>query len=84
MEPSRRPQWWLIGIAALLAGIFLFDSVGSWAAVGLAALGIAALAGYHWSRTSKPAPRCLNCGETLNPNATECASCGSASWTYKN
>jgi hypothetical protein len=84
MEPSRR-QWWLIGVAALLAGIFLRDAFGSWAAVGLVAVAIAALAGYHWSRNKKASSlRCLKCGEALNPSARQCDFCGSASWTWKN
>jgi hypothetical protein len=53
----------LIGVAAVLAGIFLFDSLGSWAAVGLVGVGIAAFARYHWLQTRKRAARCLNCGE---------------------
>jgi hypothetical protein len=85
MEPSRKPRWWLIGVAALLAGIFLRDSVGSWAAVGLVAVFFAVLAGYRWSRTPKSASiRCLKCGEALNPSARQCDVCGSASWTFKN
>jgi hypothetical protein len=82
MDQKRKPQWWLIGVAALLAGLMLRDSFGSWAAGGLVAVSIAAVAGYEWSRRAKhDAPRCLKCGEALAIGAHRCDSCGSASWT---
>ncbi len=87
MEPALKRQWWLIPIAALLAGLMLRDSFGSWVAGGVVAAAVAALAGYEWSRRAKPGrtkpdtPRCLKCGEALALNARQCDSCGSASWT---
>ena len=82
MEPALKRQWWLIAVAALLAGLMLRDSFGSWVAGGVVAVAIAALAGYEWSRRRKPdAPRCLRCGEALPAGARQCDSCGSASWT---
>jgi hypothetical protein len=85
MKPTNRRRWWLVGAAALLAAIFLRDAFGSWTAAVLIAALVAALAGYQWSRGRKPpAPRCLNCGEALNPRARQCDSCGSSRWTLIN
>jgi hypothetical protein len=85
MDSPQKRRWWLIGVAALLAAIFLRDAFGSWTAAVVIAASVAALAGYHWSKGKKPpAPRCLNCGEALNPRARQCASCGSARWTLIN
>jgi len=85
MDPSSKRQWWLIGVAALLAAIFLRDAFGSWAAVGLIAAAIAALAGYQWADRKRPSTlRCLRSGEVLNPSARQCDSCGGASWKWKN
>jgi hypothetical protein len=84
---SHRPKWWVIGIAALLAGMLLYDSLGSWAALAgglaiIAAFLIYQSARSQAARSGKAASiRCIKCGEPLNPNARRCDSCGSASWT---
>ena len=81
---SNRPKWWVIGIAALLAGMLLYDSLGSWAALAGGLAVIAAFLIYQSARSARPAAasiRCIKCGEPLNPNARRCDSCGSASWT---
>ena len=80
-----RKQWWVMGMAAVLAALLLLYNTGSWAAFGLCVLAIAALLVWHSSRTQKPRSiACVNCGEKLNPNARQCTACGSASWRFKN
>jgi hypothetical protein len=81
MDSPRRSRWWITGVAALLAGIFLWESFGLWGAAAV----VAAMAGFvmfESRRRERPAAaRCLKCGEALNANARQCDSCGSASWT---
>jgi hypothetical protein len=87
-DGQTKPRWWLIGVAAVMAVLMVFDSLGTWAGVGLCALFLASLLGYFWFRSRQPEKpaeiRCIRCGETLRPTARNCPYCGSASWTYKN
>jgi len=82
---TDRPRWWLIGVAALLAVVFLYESIGMAGAIALAVGSIAALAVYRFYRSRKPAKpaaiRCLTCGETLPATARQCKYCGSTRWT---
>ena len=82
---ADRPRWWLIGVAILMAAIFLYQSIGMAGAAVLVVGSIAGLAGYRFHRTRKPGKstgvRCLTCGETLASTARECKYCGSARWT---
>jgi len=72
-------------VAGLLAVVFIYYETGSWIIVGLVAAAIAAFEIFRSLRRPKPASvQCLKCGASLNPNARECRSCGSASWTPKN
>ncbi|MGA3188348.1 MAG: hypothetical protein ABSF22_14680 [Bryobacteraceae bacterium] len=85
MDESPRKQWWLIATAAVLAVLMLFYYTGSWLAVALFAAAGAALVAYQRTRTRKVlSNQCLRCGAKLNPNARQCDSCGSASWTVRN
>jgi hypothetical protein len=83
MEDSpRRPRWWLIFTAAVLAVLTLYYYTGSWVIVVLFFAVFGVFVAYQKTRTSKPSSHtCLRCGAKLNPNARECRSCGSASWT---
>jgi hypothetical protein len=87
MEPPLRRQRWLGWVAAVLVVLTLFYYIPSWWAVGVCGAAIAALILYQSARSRerrKPANvYCLNCGETLNPNARQCASCGSTRWTAR-
>jgi hypothetical protein len=82
---SERPRWWLIGVAALLAAIFVYQSIGPVGAAVLAAGSLAGIGGYRWHRSRRPARapgvRCLTCGETLASTARECKYCGGTRWT---
>jgi hypothetical protein len=81
-EEPLRPQRWLSLVAAILALLMLFYYVGSWVLVGIFAAAVAIFFAYQSSRSRQSRkPRCLNCGEALNPNARECSSCGSTRWT---
>ena len=89
-EDLRKPRWWA-WVAGLHATIFMLYETGSWI---LTALCFAALAGLviyqssgrarHSESRRSAAKYCLKCGAELNPNARECRSCGSASWSFKN
>jgi hypothetical protein len=85
---TDRPRWWLTGVAALMAAIFLYQSVGWEGTAALCVSVLAAFAGYRWYRSRGPVKasgvRCLICGETLPATARQCKHCGSASWTVKN
>src|SRR5580658_5764052 len=79
MDDSPRRKQWLVATAAILAVLTLYYYTGSWiiAALFLAAAG--ALIGYQARRGGKQSSHaCLRCGATLNPNARQCNSCGSA------
>jgi hypothetical protein len=82
---TDRPRWWLIGVAALMAAIFLYQSIGMAGAVVLVVGSIGGLVGYRYYRSRKSGKsagvRCLTCGETLASTARECKYCGSARWT---
>lgn len=82
---TDRPRWWLIGVAALMAAIFLYQSIGLVGEIVLVAVTVAGLAGYRLYRSRHPrggaSVRCLTCGETLAPTARACKYCGSARWT---
>jgi len=83
MTDSRR--WWLIVVAALMAAIFTWQSIGELGAIVLFVASLAVFAGYRWYRSRNPAAapavRCLTCGETLASTARQCKYCGSAKWT---
>jgi hypothetical protein len=84
MDDSPPKRWWLIGTAAMLAVLTLYYYTGSWIAVALFLGVAAALLAYQASRGAKaPSHACLRCGAKLNPNARQCNSCGSASWTIR-
>jgi hypothetical protein len=82
---TDRSRWWLIGVAALMAAVFLYQSIGLAGAIALFAGSIAALVAYRLYRSRKPARsagvRCLTCGETLPSTARACKYCGSTRWT---
>jgi hypothetical protein len=78
-------RWWLIGVAAVTAAIFLYQSIGTVGTLVLVAGFLAGFAGYRLYRSRNPAKppavRCLTCGETLSSTARQCKYCGSARWT---
>jgi ribosomal protein L40E len=81
-DSSRKPRWWLIITAAVLAVLTLYYYTGSWLIVALFFAAFGVFVAYQKARTGKPSSHaCLRCGAKLNPNARECRSCGSASWT---
>jgi len=74
-----------MGVAALVAAIFLYESVGSvGAALLVVGVGVGSI-GWRLYRGRVPAKgpviQCLSCGETLAGTARECKYCGSARWT---
>jgi hypothetical protein len=77
-----------MAMAALLAFLFLAQSIGQAAAAMLSAASLAGWTGYRFFRARNPAGapaiRCLTCGETLSATARQCKYCGGASWTVKN
>jgi hypothetical protein len=81
MEESPRKTW-LIATAAVLAILMLYYYTGSWPAVLLLFLALAAFIAFQSKRPGgRPSHQCIRCGAKLNPNARQCDSCGSASWT---
>jgi len=82
---TDKPRWWLIGVAASMAAIFLYQSIGLAGAMVLVVATIGSFAGYRFYRSRNPAKaaavRCLTCGETLPSTARACKYCGSARWT---
>lgn len=81
-ESPRKPQHWLMATAAILAILMLYYYTGSWPAVVLLFAALAAFIIYQATQNAKrPSHQCLRCGAKLNPNARQCNSCGSASWT---
>ena len=74
-----------MGVATLMAAIFLYESIGLVGAAVLVVAAIAAFAIHRFYRSRHPAKapgvRCLSCGETLVSTARECKYCGSARWT---
>jgi hypothetical protein len=85
LRMTDRPRWWLMGVAALMAAIFLYESVGLVGAMALLVGTIAGSIGYRFYRSHRAGKavgvRCLTCGETLPSTARECKYCGSARWT---
>jgi hypothetical protein len=85
MEDSPRRKWWLIGTAAVLAVLTLYYYTDSWIIVALFLGAAGLLVTYQARRGGKASSHaCVRCGATLNPNARQCNSCGSASWTIRN
>ena len=85
MDDSPRRKRWLISTAAILAVLTLYYYTGSWLIVVLFMVAAGALVAYQGKRSAKQsAHACLRCGATLNRNARQCNSCGSASWTIRN
>jgi ribosomal protein L40E len=81
MDESPRKTW-LIATAAILAILMMYYYTGSWPAVWLLLAALAAFIAYQATRSRKlSSHRCVRCGAKLNPNARQCDSCGSASWT---
>jgi hypothetical protein len=74
-----------MGVAALMAAIFTYQSIGLVGAMVLGAVVIAGFGGYRFYRSRRRlkagAVRCLTCGETLASTARACKYCGSARWT---
>jgi ribosomal protein L40E len=84
-DSPRKTQWWLIITAAVLAVLTLYYYTGSWIIVALFFAVLGSFVAYQTARARKPPSHaCIRCGAKLNPNARECASCGSASWTIRN
>jgi ribosomal protein L40E len=84
-DSLRKPRWWLIVTAAILAVLTLYYYTGSWLIVVLFFAAFGALVAYQRRGARKPSTHaCLRCGAMLNPNARQCSSCGSASWTVRN
>jgi hypothetical protein len=82
---GRKPRWWLIITAAILAVLTLYYYTGSWLIVTLFFVAFGTFVAYQKTRTAKPPSHaCVRCGARLNPNARQCNSCGSASWTIRN
>jgi hypothetical protein len=83
-DSPRKTQWWLIITAAVLAVLTLYYYTGSWVIVALFFAALGGFVAYQRRAGRPPAHACLRCGAKLNPNARECSSCGSASWTIRN
>jgi hypothetical protein len=82
MDRSPGKQKWLIVTAAIVAVLMLYYYTGSWIVVVLFfAAGGVFLAYQTRPRGRQPSHACVRCGAKLNPNARQCDSCGSASWT---
>ena len=82
MEESRKPKWWTIATAGVLALLTLYYYTGSWVMVVLFLAAIGVFVGFQSIRAAKtPSNVCLRCGERMNRNARQCSACGSASWT---
>jgi hypothetical protein len=84
IDSPRRKRWWLIATAAVLAVLTLYYYTGSWIVVVLFLAAAGALVMFQANRGGRaPFHECVRCGARLNPNARECRSCGSASWTVR-
>jgi ribosomal protein L40E len=85
MDSPRKTQWWLIATAAVLAVLTLYYYTGSWVVVVLFFTAFGVFVAYQTMRSRKPSSHaCVRCGAKLNPNARQCDSCGSATWTIRN
>jgi len=83
-DSPRKKRRWLIATAAILAVLTLYYYTGSWLIAALFLASAGALVLYQAKRGGKPPSHaCVRCGATLNPNARQCNSCGSASWTVR-
>jgi hypothetical protein len=83
-DSPRKKRWWLIATAAVLAVLTLYYYTGSWMIVALFLAAVAVLAGFQFRGGGRARSHaCLRCGAELNPNARQCRSCGSASWTIR-
>ena len=80
MDESPR-KIWLIATAAILAILMLYYYTGSWLAVVLLSAALAVFIAFQKRSGKRPSHVCIRCGAELNPNARQCDSCGSASWT---
>jgi hypothetical protein len=80
-----KPRWWLMGVAVLMAAIFLYQMIGLAGSIVLVAGALLVYAAYRFYRSRHPGKsgvvRCLTCGETLAPTARGCKYCGSTRWT---
>jgi ribosomal protein L40E len=84
-DSPRKQQWWLIATAGVLAVLMLYYYTGSWMVVALSFAALGAFVVYQTTRARRPASHsCVRCGAEMNPNARQCKSCGSASWTIRN
>ena len=84
-EQIHKPRWWLIITAAILAVLTLYYYTASWVVVVVFFAAFGTFVAYQTMRARKPPSyACVRCGAKLNPNARECNSCGSASWTIRN
>lgn len=85
MNDSRKKPWWLIVTAALAVILTLYYYTDSWIVVTLFLAAAAIFMSYRAKRGGRQSLHaCVRCGARLNPNARQCASCGSASWTIRN
>jgi hypothetical protein len=84
-DSPRKPRWWLIATAAVVAVLTLYYYTGFWMIVVLFFAAFGLFATYQTTRARKRSSHaCVRCGAELNPNARQCNSCGSASWTIEN
>ena len=83
MDETPPKRWWLIATAAIVAVLMLYYYTDSWLIVVLFLAASGALLTFQ-GRRKQPAHACMRCGAPLNPNARQCDSCGSASWTVRN
>lgn len=71
-------------VAALVVVGMLYGATGSWEACAGFLVLIAGFIVYQLRSAKKAAVHvCRGCGETLDRNARECRSCGSASWEVR-
>ena len=81
-DTPRKPRWWLIATAAVLAVLTLYYYTGSWPVVIVFFACFGIFVAFQSARGRKQSLHaCVRCGARLNPNARQCDSCGSASWT---
>ena len=84
-DSPRKTRWWFSAVAAMIAVLMLYYYTGSWIIVALFFAALGALVAYQATRVRRPPSHaCVRCGAILNPNARQCDSCGSASWTLPN
>ncbi len=82
-SPGKK-RWWLIATAAVLAVLTLYYYTDSWVVVALFLGAVGAFVAFQTrGRRRSASHACVRCGAALNPNARQCDSCGSASWTVR-